>query len=220
MNLIKKILVITLSIFVFSCSENDEITFIKKDINVLILGNSILKHGPAFELGWYNDCGMASTSTDKDFLHVYTNLLKTSNKYNNVDITSKNIAVWENDFNYNLNQFVDITSKSYDVIIIRLGENVNDTNQYKIALNNMINLFKTQNTRVIITGIIWENEIKENVHKQVVLDNNYEYISFEYFRSNSSNYSWGLFNNSAVAAHPSDLGMKHIGQLLYNSTIK
>jgi hypothetical protein len=32
----------------------------------------------------------------------------------------------------------------------------------------MINLFKTQNTfKVIITGIVWENDIKESIHKQI-----------------------------------------------------
>jgi len=84
----------------------------------------------------------------------------------------------------------------------------------------MINLFKTQNTKVIITGIVWENELKENIHKQIALENGYKYIPFQDFRNNSNNYAWGLFVNSGVAAHPSDLGMQNIGQLLYNATIE
>ena len=84
----------------------------------------------------------------------------------------------------------------------------------------MINLFKTQNAKVIITGIVWENEFKENIHKQIANENGYKYISFDEFRGVSNNYAWGLFENSAVAAHPSDLGMQKIGQLLYDATIE
>ena len=91
----------------------------------------------------------------KIFLHVYSKLLQLSDKYNYVDIRYKNIAVWENNFSYNLNEFVDITSQSYDVMIVRLGENVSNTAEYPTALNSMINLFKTENTKVIITGMVW-----------------------------------------------------------------
>ena len=89
-----------------------------------------------------------------------------------------------------------------------------------MALNNMINLFKTTDTKVIITGIVWENDIKESIHKQIALENSYKYVSFENFRAIRNNYAWDLFENIGVAAHPSDLGMQSIGQLLYNSTIE
>jgi hypothetical protein len=220
MNLIKKTLLILLSLIICSCSKDEEEVVIKKDIKVLIVGNSTLRHSPASYIGWYGDFGMAATSKDKDFLHVYNKLLQVSLKYNYVDVYSKNIAVWENDFTYNLNDFVDITSETYDILIVRLGENVSNTVKYYTALNNMINLFKTQNTKVIITGIVWKNETKESIHEQIALENDYKYISFQDFRSNSNNYSWGLFENSRVAAHPSDIGMQNIGQLLYNATIE
>lgn len=204
--------------FCISCSK--EKIDVNKDIRVLVLGNSILRHSPAPALGWYGNWGMAATSPDKDFLHVYSKLLQESNKYNDIDVKSKNIAVWENDFTYNLNEFVDVTSETYDVLIVRLGENVSNTTDYYESLNNMINLFKTQNTKVIITGVVWESEIKENIHEQIAIENNYSYIHFQDFRSSSDNYSWELYNNNAVAAHPSDVGMQNIGELLYNATIE
>jgi plasmid maintenance system antidote protein VapI len=60
-----------------------------------------------------------------------------------------------------LNEFVNITSETYDVLIIRLGENVSNTAEYYTALNNMINLFKTQNKsnnyRNSLGKMLWEN---------------------------------------------------------------
>lgn len=220
MNLIKKTLLITLSLIIFSCAKEEGDVKMKKDIKVLILGNSILRHSPAASIGWHGHWGMAATSPDKDFLHVYNRLLQVSDKYSYVDINSKNIAVWEKDFTYNLNEFVDITSEIYDVLIVRLGEDVVNTAEYYDALNNMISLFKTERTKVIITGTVWENDTKGSIHKQIAKEKDYKYISFKDFRNNSKNYSWGLFENNEVAAHPSDTGMLNIGELLYNATIE
>ena len=82
----------------------------------------------------------------------------------------------------------------------------------------MINFFKTEKTKVIITGIVWDNIQVENVQKQVAVDNDYKYIPFDNFKTDPLNYSWGLFESGPVAAHPSDLGMKNIATFLYNST--
>lgn len=223
MNSIKKALFLLMSLMLLSYSndvEDKKDKTDKKDIKVLIVGSSILRHSPAPNIGWYGDWGMAATSPDKDFLHVYDKLLQVSDRYNYVQVNYKNISVWENDFKYNLNEFVDITSTTYDVLIVRLGENVTNVAEYHDALINMINFFKSPKTKVIITGIVWENNTKENIQKQIAIDNGYSYVPFEDFRSHPANYSWGLFENKGVAAHPSDLGMQNIGELLYNSTIK
>jgi hypothetical protein len=141
MNFIKYPLLILCVLLILSCTKEED-TVLKKDIKVLIVGNSVLKHAPASNIGWLGDWGMAASAPDKDFLNVYNRLLQVSDKYNYVDVSSKNIAAWENDFSFNLKEFVDITSKNYDVLIVRLGENVSNTAEYQTALNKMINLFK------------------------------------------------------------------------------
>jgi hypothetical protein len=37
---------------------------------VLYVGNSITRHGPKPDIGWTNDCGMAASSIEKDYVHV------------------------------------------------------------------------------------------------------------------------------------------------------
>jgi hypothetical protein len=104
MNFLKNTLLILCALLMLSCSK-DEDTALKKDLNVLIVGNSVLRHAPAPNIGWFGDWGMAASAPDKDFLTVYNRLLQASNKYNYVDVSSKNIAGWENDFSFNLNVF-------------------------------------------------------------------------------------------------------------------
>ena len=36
---------------------------------VLFIGNSIAKHAPRPEIGWYRDCGMAASCEEKDYVH-------------------------------------------------------------------------------------------------------------------------------------------------------
>lgn len=192
---------------------------IKKDLKILIVGNSILKNEPAPEIGWNGNWGMAAKTENADFLHIYKNLLERTKRYNSVDIKFKNISTWENDFNYDLHQYDDFKSNDYDILVIRLGENVTNNSKYYLALNKMINYFKTKDTKVIITGIIWENGEKESIQKKVAVDNGYHYIPFKVFRANSANFAYGLYSNKLVAAHPSDTGMLLIAQLLFNKTI-
>jgi hypothetical protein len=39
---------------------------------ILFLGNSITMHGAKPSIGWSNNCGMAASALDKDYVHVLT----------------------------------------------------------------------------------------------------------------------------------------------------
>ena len=39
-------------------------------VRVMFVGNSITKHAPKPQIGWTNDCGMAASSIDKDYVHI------------------------------------------------------------------------------------------------------------------------------------------------------
>lgn len=190
----------------------------KENLNVLILGNSVTHHTPDPAVGWHGDWGMAATAPDKDFKSVYATILASSGLYGHVDVKSYNIALWENDFTYNIDAF-QIEDKAYDVVILRLGENVNTIHGYRQALIALVSRFAHTGSRVIITGLIWENAEKELVQQNLAISQGYLFLPMDDFRSNPANYATGQFENGAVAAHPSDAGMRRIAEMLYAATV-
>ncbi|MBP9134889.1 MAG: hypothetical protein KBF75_12720 [Saprospiraceae bacterium] len=181
-------------------------------MKVLILGNSIVEHGPLPSIGWYGEWGMAATSKEKDFVHVLMDTLSKVRKNIEWDYQYYNIAYWERDFNYEFPQ--EQLSYKPDLLIIRLGENVIEeygkNNDYKTALNLMINKFKTQNSKVLVTSNFWPNTFKDGVQKSVALENKYSFVDLSDLDKDKKNQSLGKFENSSVAIHPSDFGMRNI----------
>ena len=49
----------------------------KKGKKILFIGNSITKHRPKPEIGWENDCGMAASSLENDYVHQLMSKIRT-----------------------------------------------------------------------------------------------------------------------------------------------
>lgn len=197
-----------------------------KKFNILILGNSITFCPPNPLIGWNGNWGMAASSADKDFESILFAKLKESNNFKKFEITLnvQNIAIWEQDFNFDINQISALSDKkNYDLIIVRLGENVNEIGpnfyNYEKALSALINKFKCKNAKVIITGTVWSSVKKDLIQKKVASDNDYFYIPLIDFQANPKNYATGQFKNEQVSAHPSDFGMNTIATLLYDKIV-
>lgn len=182
---------------------------------ILILGNSLTKHGPAPKLGWLGNWGMAATAESKDYVHI---LMQYSiDKREPVTFSYANIPFEAEFWKYDLTKLVDYKNSKPDILIIELGDNVKDSlavrHNYEKHLASLANyLKKTNNIKVILLGT-WGN--RSLINKRIASAasaNRWIYLPINDIEKDRSNTAKGLFENKGVAFHPSDKGMAQIAQ--------
>lgn len=203
-------------------------TAVGKYTKILHLGNSMLKHGITSD--WWGEWGMAASKRENDYAHQFLAKIKVSNP--TAVSWEENIADWElNPGTYNKANFDSfLLANPYDLIIIRLGENVtyynNFKNDYKALVAYVQN--KVPTARIIIGGLFWAHAAKDAAIKAAALELNLTYVSMEGVDTPSTRSSIGAIvqgddgqshtvKNDGVAAHPNDQGMGHMGTRLFNA---
>lgn len=187
--------------------------------NVLVIGNSITKHGEA-AIWPASDRGMAATKPEYDFCGIMQTQMRL--KDNTTTVTRLNAAVWEGNLSYSLSTLLDgYMTSTTDLVVIRLGENVSNTSGFEAALNSMIAYIYTvnANARILITSMFWANEAKDAALKNAATTNGLTYVKISQYGNSAYQEATGHYTyntdftaiseitNSAVARHPSNKGM-------------
>ena len=191
--------------------------------NVLIIGNSITLHEAKPSIGWDGNWGMAASCQDSDYVHLVIDYI--NNRSTNCIITYVNIADFEIDFNdYDLNILDSLRQKKAELIICRLGENVNDdkAKKYNFSkyLNDLLSYLKTDNTAVICTDSFWPKTFVNKQIESVCIDSGYLFMPIQKFYNDSTNMAFSSFKNVGVARHPSDKGMRQISEKIIEAIIE
>lgn len=186
---------------------------------ILFIGNSITKHRPKPEIGWENDCGMAASSEEKDYVHQLMSKIRTIDSEARFAIQ----AAWEIEGNFeNLNFEKISAAREYDadVIIMFFGANV--AKDYKdrkdlrksfaeacTEIRNHVN--PTNKAKVYwFGGFYIRPEVDAEKEKAAnICGDKYTSLGDIPFRTETH----GAFN------HPGDLGMKEIAEVMWK-TIK
>ena len=192
---------------------------VNKKKTVLILGNSIVRHSPKPEIGWYGDWGMAASAKDSDFVHL---LIRDIHQVDpSVVVKFGNIADFERNFDtYSLANLDSL--RNPDMLILKISENVDDK---KATEGNFTSYYdklvkfiapKDQTVKVIVDGF-W---VKKNVNRfieEYACKKKYPFVSINNLSKDSTNMAIGKFVHKGVAAHPSDKGMRMIEKMIWSS---
>jgi hypothetical protein len=216
------ILLILLSLIQEACNSehNNEIVSSKvgKLKTVLVLGNSILQHGPDQTIGWSGNWGMAATCIDSDFVHRLIRDIK--QKDSSVQIKFRNIAGFERNYrSFDLSSLDSL--KNPDLLIMRIGENVDNEqamdSNFIAHYDELIKFLdsKHQSVRLITDGF-WENRYVNGLIRAYSEAEHDPFISIRDLSKDSTNRAGGKFSNQGVALHPSDKGMKMIEERIWN----
>ncbi len=207
---------------VLSCSERSS----SGKFRVLIYGNSIALHCPAPNLGWHGNWGMAATSSEKDFAHLVIQGLE-KKRGEKADFRIRNIALLEHNFKKDIKEYSEIISDiEYlpDYVVIAIGENVpnlskKDAVSYTKMLTSLANAFTKNPNKpsVVMRSPFWKNNLKASCTAKAAKMAGVMYVDAGFLGSKNENKAIGLFSHKGVAAHPGDLGMRRIADLILNA---
>ncbi len=184
---------------------------------VLVLGNSILKHSPKPEIGWYGNWGMAASAQDSDFVHLLIRDIHRVDR--SVVVKYRNIADFERDFvSYPFSNLDSL--RNPDMLIMKISENVNDS---KAAEDDFIFWFdklvdylapRKRSAKIIVDGF-WEKKSVNKMLEEYALKNGLPFVPVCHLSADSTNMAVGKFEHTGVARHPSDKGMRMIEQKIW-----
>jgi acyl-CoA thioesterase I len=197
---------------------------------ILFLGNSITLHGPAPQIGWTGNWGMAATSEDKDYVHVLINRI-TEAAGGSPQVKVKNIAEFERRLtDYNIpEELKPELAFNADLIIIALGENSPAPTteeveaQFASAFDNLFTeLQKHGKPTLMVRSQFWHDATKDRLMKQACEKAAAVYIDISPLGFDATNFARAerTIEHAGVAGHPGDKGMLGLANALWSALQK
>ena len=188
---------------------------------ILFVGNSITKHAPKADIGWYRDCGMAASSADADYVHL---LARKFTEYYGEEISYGIVQVAVFEWNLNTENIEKYFSSAKDynpnVMFMFFGANVsscyeteeNPPFKFGDSYAALRNYLIGDNTTVIHSQGYYIRP-KLDAEKLAVAEKyNDAFVNIEGIRNREETH--GMFN------HPNDLGMKEIADAFFETAIR
>ena len=189
----------------------------KKDasLKILVLGNSITRHGPKLDIGWPNDWGMAASCADKDYVHrLY---LKLCENGTNALMRIRQASGWEISIRgrESFDDFREDRDFGADIIVYRLGENVKreDYELYEDSVRKLLKYLSPSGGKMIFTTCFWENKELDPIAKKLSDEWGCHFVNTSH--TDEKMMALGLFEHAGVAGHPGDLGMEMIADKIF-----
>ena len=198
---------------------SSELSFLGREdapMRVLVLGNSITRHGPNEEIGWPNDWGMAASAPEKDYVHrLYAKLTEAGL---DVYMRIRQASAWEMHGHEWADPSVYAEERDFgaDVIVFRLGENVvrGQIEGFGERTEELLSYLDTRGAHVILAPCFWPGEAVDVQTREVARACGYTLAELSHLSKDERTMALGLFAHSGVAMHPGDYGMDCIAEIL------
>ncbi|MDE6489950.1 MAG: alpha-glycosidase, partial [Muribaculaceae bacterium] len=139
----------------------------------------------------------------------------------------RNIAYWERNLSADIDSLIGADCCDKDVIVIRLGENVQDTDAFADGISRLVKYCKGKAPKVVMTGCFWKDDRKERAIIDAARANEVPFVAIDWIdRLYDSRPHVGdtLYNTDGqpytvtkefIIAHPDDKGMDKIAEAIY-----
>lgn len=189
---------------------------------ILIIGNSITRHAPKDEIGWYGDYGMAASCEEKDYVHLLASRIL---EREDACIMVHQLAEWERACTEEGALSLARASHDFhaDTVIFRLGENIKSpTGEGALALmekafSTLADYICPEGARVIFTTCFWRHGVVDEAIRAVAKKRGISLVELGDLGDDARYMAVGLFEHRGVAMHPGDLGMAMIAERIYKA---
>lgn len=189
-------------------------------LKILIVGNSITRHGPKADIGWNGDWGMAASAPENDYVHRLYAMLRESGK--DVYMCIRQAAYWERNFRNKdcLSAFDGERDFGADIVIFRLCENVpeQDFPYLKDAIKDFIEYITPKGSSAILTTSFWKKQGRDQALHGAASELGYPVVDIAC--TEDKMMALGQFEHTGVSAHPSDYGMEMIANKIFECILK
>jgi hypothetical protein len=183
---------------------------------IYILGNSITLTPVNPLIGWNVARGMAASVPDSDYVHVLTS------RFKKIEPTAEVTVKFFDDFEanyptYDFEKLKQIRDSKPDLVIIRVGENVNqsklDAETFKKRYQGVVQYLTQDNKQLVVlsVGPLWYVSGIDNAMQAYT-----PYVSLSTVSYDVTNFAFGLFSDPGVAQHPGDKGMRVIANIIWD----
>lgn len=198
-------------------------------LRMLVLGNSITKYG--YNELWWGYWGMGASRRDRDYFH---RLIRQLSKDHTVTSDVRNFAFWESPELFGITRdsalplLEGYLANPYDVVVIQLGENINNAGNLETEYSHLIEHIRAHQpaAQIILVGDFWPNAPVEKAEKALVMKYDLDYVDIKDLQTEKYMIGMGAtvagddgrvhkVSNSGVAMHPNDEAMGIIANRLY-----
>ena len=183
---------------------------------VLVIGNSIMKHGAAPQLGWNTDWGMAATAEEKDYAHLlHRKISETAKQAKAPELQLANLSNEKQ-----MKGWEHLSDNDADVIVIQISDNYRGKQNAEEFQNNyaqMIRDLRGDRDPIIVCLTNWGGGKLNEMIQAAAKENNALAVDLAPLAANPENKagSEGHFTNGGVNWHPGDRGMAAIADAAF-----
>ncbi len=182
---------------------------------ILVIGNSISRHGPNGNLGWNGNYGMAASSQEKDYVHqVYAKICQVQPQFKpELRITRP------------ADESKMIGGEAYldyepDLVIVQLGDNFRgkaNVEELQKPYEKILAALKEKSNPAIFCLSTWGNPQFDPLIREAAKNQGAVYVDISSLSGNSANRAAAekRFTNGGVNWHPGDQGMQAIAEILW-----
>lgn len=173
---------------------------------LLVIGNSITKHGPAEEIGWYGNWGMAATEEANDWVHQVWAALPDGTDLTIMPCLAPDLVARKG-------ELVDLVeSVNPTLLVIQVGDNmaIDDASDETLYWP-MLHIISAAHSKVVVVGLWGADDVRNDLLQRAAADGGARFVKIDDLRERDG-YQAEEFDDPGVAWHPSDLGMAAIAE--------